>query len=99
MVDLLFAEDRETLQGTAPVRRLYDPCAGTSGMLTAAADRLLELNSSAIVQVAGQELNPETWAIARSELMMRGGEADRMVLGNSLTEDAYAGEIFDYALA
>ena len=99
MVDLLFAEDTEALSGPAPVRTIYDPAAGTGGMLNVASDYLLELNPSATVEVYGQELNPETWAIARSELLMKGADADRMVLGNSLTNDGFPGVHFDYALA
>jgi type I restriction enzyme M protein len=99
MVDLLFAEDTEALSGPAPVRTVYDPAAGTGGMLTIASDYLLDLNPNATVEVFGQELNPETWAIARSELLMKGEDADRMVLGNSLVNDGFAGTHFDYALA
>jgi type I restriction enzyme M protein len=99
MVDLLFAEDAEALSGPAPVRTVYDPAAGTGGMLNIASDYLLDLNPNAIVEVYGQELNPETWAIARSELLMKGADADRMVLGNSLTNDGFPGVHFDYALA
>ncbi|MEV4462564.1 class I SAM-dependent DNA methyltransferase [Micromonospora echinofusca] len=99
MVDLLFAEDSDALGGQAPVRTVYDPAAGTGGMLTIASDYLRAYNKSAIVEVYGQELNPETWAIARSELMMKGAEPDRMVLGNSLTFDGFAGTHFDYLLA
>ncbi len=99
MVNLLFAEDTDALTGPAPVRTLYDPAAGTGGMLTIASNYLAELNPNALLEVFGQELNPETWAIARSELMMRGAEADRMVLGNSFTQDDYAGTHFDYVLA
>jgi type I restriction enzyme M protein len=99
MVDLLFAEDTDALTGPAPVRTLYDPAAGTGGMLTVAANYLKELNSNALLEVHGQELNPETWAIARSELMMRGVEPDRMMLGNSFTQDGYPGLRADYMLA
>jgi type I restriction enzyme M protein len=99
MVDLLFAEDTDALTGPAPVRTLYDPAAGTGGMLTVASNYLAELNPNALLEVFGQELNNETWAIARSELMMRGAEADRMVLGNSFTQDGYASTRFDYMLA
>ena len=99
MVNLLFAEDAEALTGPAPVRTVYDPAAGTGGMLTVAEAYLTELNPAARVEVFGQELNPETWAIARSELMIKGADPDRMVLGNSLTDDGWAGQRFDYALA
>jgi type I restriction enzyme M protein len=99
MVNLLFAEDAGALSGPAPARTVYDPAAGTGGMLTIASNYLLELNPSAHVEVYGQELNPETWAIARSELLMKGEDADRMVLGNSLVNDGFQGTHFDYALA
>jgi len=99
MVNLLYTEDTDALTGPAPVRTVYDPAAGTGGMLTVATDYLTELNPQARVEVYGQELNPETWAIARSELMIKGSDPERMVLGNSLTEDGWAGHRFDYALA
>ena len=99
MVNLLFAEDADALTGPAPVRTVYDPAAGTGGMLTVAEAYLTELNPAARVEVFGQELNPETWAIARSELMIKGADPERMVLGNTLTADGWAGQRFDYALA
>jgi type I restriction enzyme M protein len=68
-------------------------------MLTVAEAYLTQLNAQARVEVYGQELNPETWAIARSDLMIKGADPDRMVLGNSLTEDGWAGQRFDYMLA
>lgn len=99
MVDLLLEPDSKTLAGQVPVRTVYDPAAGTGGMLTMAQQRMTQLNKDAIVEVAGQELNPETWAIARSELMMRGDDPTRLAPGNSLTEDAFPGKRFDYILA
>ena len=83
MVSLLFAEDADALTGPAPIRTVYDPAAGTGGMLTVADAHLSELNPAIRVEVFGQELNPETWAIARSDLMIKGADPDRMVLGNS----------------
>lgn len=99
MVSLLFAEDADALAGPAPIRTVYDPAAGTGGMLTVADAHLSELNPAIRVEVFGQELNPETWAIARSDLMIKGADPDRMVLGNSLTADGWAGQRFDYMLA
>jgi type I restriction enzyme M protein len=99
MVSLLFAEDSEALTGPAPIRTVYDPAAGTGGMLTVAEAHLKELNPNIRVEVYGQELNPETWAIARSDLMIKGNDPERMILGNSLTNDGWAGRAFDYALA
>jgi type I restriction enzyme M protein len=68
-------------------------------MLTVAETYLHQLNSAARVEVFGQELNPETWAIARSDLMIKGNDPGRMVLGNSLTQDGYTDRTFDYMLA
>ncbi len=99
MVDLLFDEDTQALTGQAPVRTVYDPAAGTGGMLTIAEQHLKELNPAAIVSVSGQELNPETWAIARSELMMRGENPEQLAHGNSLSADAFPDTRFDYILA
>lgn len=101
VVDLLLSgRSAEAIEGvTMPVRTVYDPAAGTGGMLTAAMDRVHALNSTAKVQVYGQELNPETWAIARSDLLIQDVGADNMAFGNSLTQDAYPNTKFDYMLA
>lgn len=82
-----------------PVRTVYDPAAGTGGMLTTALDRITDLNATAKVQVYGQELNGETWAIARSDLLIAGVRFEDMAFGNSLTKDAFEGRTFDYILA
>lgn len=99
MVNLLFAEDTDALSGERPVRTIYDPAAGTGGMLTVAQHTLAALNPNAHLEVYGQELNPETWAIARSDLMITGSDPSRMQLGNTLTEDKWPGQHFDYLLA
>ncbi len=99
MVNLLFAQDADALSGAAPIRTVYDPAAGTGGMLTVATAHLKDLNPGIRVEVRGQELNPETWAIARSDLMIKGVPPERMVLGNTLTEDGWAGQRFDYMLS
>lgn len=82
-----------------PVRTVYDPAAGTGGMLMGAAHGITEANPAARVQVYGQELNPETWAIAQSDLMMQDTDPGQMAFGNSLTQDAFPGEPFDFILA
>ncbi|GAB2492191.1 class I SAM-dependent DNA methyltransferase [Luteococcus sediminum] len=82
-----------------PVRSVYDPAAGTGGMLMVTMERLKQLNDKAIVQVAGQELNDETWAIAQSDLMMQDIAPERMRNGNTLTADAFSTEKFDFILA
>jgi type I restriction enzyme M protein len=99
MVNILFSEDDDVLRGTAPVRSMYDPACGTGGMLTGGQEHLAHLNPRARLEVFGQELNAETWAIARSDLMIKGLDPDRIVLGNSFTDDGFTGQHFDYMLA
>lgn len=99
MVNILFSEDDDALRGKAPVRTLYDPACGTGGMLIGGQEHLLSLNPGARLEVFGQELNPETWAIARSDLMIKGQDPTRIVLGNSFTNDGFTGQTFDYMLA
>jgi len=99
MVNILFSEDDNVLRGTAPVRSMYDPACGTGGMLTGGQEHLAHLNPRARLEVFGQELNAETWAIARSDLMIKGQDPARIVLGNSFTDDGFTGQHFDYMLA
>jgi type I restriction enzyme M protein len=100
MVNILFAGDDTALTGTKPIRTLYDPACGTGGMLTVAQEHMKAINPNAVLEVYGQELNPETWAICRSDLMIKGQDPDRIVFGNSLTDtDGYPGTHFDYLLA
>jgi type I restriction enzyme M protein len=99
MVNLLFAEDDEALTGPGIVRTLFDPACGTGGMLSVAEDHLRSLNPGARLEVFGQELNNETYAICRSDMMLKGQDASHIVCGNSFTEDGHAGRTFDYLLA
>lgn len=101
MVDLLLTgETHAELQANPrPVRQVYDPAAGTGGMLTMAMERITELNPQSRVFVSGQELNAETWAIAQSDLMIQGLDPQFMAHGNSLTADAFPTDRFDLILA
>ena len=100
MVNILFVEDDKALSGAKPIRTLYDPACGTGGMLTVAQEHVHELNANAVLEAYGQELNDETWAICRSDLMIKGQDPERIAPGNSLTgDDGHAGERFDYMLA
>ena len=99
MVNLLFVEDDEMLTGPGVVRTLFDPACGTGGMLSVAEDHLRSLNSAARLEVFGQELNDETYAICRSDMMLKGQDASHIVQGNSFSEDGHAGRTFDYMLA
>jgi type I restriction enzyme M protein len=100
MVNILISSDGKAPSVAKPIRTLYDPACGTGGMLTVAQDHLKDFNSNVDLQVYGQELNPETWAICRSDLMIKGQDPERIVFGNSLTDaDGYPNTHFDYLLA
>ena len=99
MVDLLFIEDDEALRTPGIVRTMLDPACGTGGMLSVAAEYLRELNPGARLEGYGQELNAETYAICRSDMMLKGQKASNIRLGNSFSEDAFKGTRYDYLLA
>jgi len=99
MVDLLFIEDDEALRTPGIVRTMLDPACGTGGMLSTASDYLRELNPGARLEGYGQELNAETYAICRSDMMLKGQKASNIRLGNSFSEDAFKGAHYDYLLA
>ena len=99
MVNLLFAEDADVLANPGTVRTLFDPACGTGGMLSAAEDYLRQLNPGARLEVFGQELNEETYAICRSDMTLKGQDASHIIVGNSFTDDGHAGRTFDYCLA
>lgn len=101
MVELLVGGEahRELVESPLPVRTVYDPAAGTGGMLMTAMEHMRALNPETEVKVYGQELNDETWAIAQSDLMMQDIDPKQMRNGNSLTQDAFGGEHFDFILA
>src|SRR5579875_2507170 len=99
MVNLLFTPDDEALTEPGVVRTLYDPACGTGGMLSVAEDHLRALNPGARLEVFGQELNDETYAVCRSDMMLKGQDASHIVRGNSFTEAGHKGSRFDYLLA
>lgn len=99
MTDLLLVEDQDTLTGKDVVKTVYDQTMGTSQMLSAMTERIHEMNESAEVATFGQELNPETYAIAKADTMIRGGNPDNMALGSTLSKDAFEGYTFDYCIS
>jgi|CZKU01.1.fsa_nt_gi type I restriction enzyme M protein len=99
MVDLLFIEDERTLTKKGIVRTLYDPAAGTGGMLSVAEEYLRELNPDAELKVFGQELNAESYAICKSDMMIKGQNPENIVRGNSFSEDGHGSGKFDYMLS
>ncbi len=114
MVDLMLAGDEKELRGKGLVRTVYDPCCGSGGMLTIAKEHIAEgiskeltllkppINPDVDVHLFGQEVNPETFAVCKSDLYMKsktGREADRILFGSTLSNDRHAGRKFDYQIA
>ncbi len=99
MVNLLFMDDDHVLRKKGIVRSVYDPACGTGGMLSVAEEYLRELNPDAELKVFGQELNDESYAICKGDMMMKGQDPDHIKRGNSFSEDGHAGAKFDYMLS
>ncbi|XRQ08591.1 type I restriction-modification system subunit M [Actinomadura welshii] len=99
MVNLLVAPDADALSVPGIVRKVLDPACGTGGMLSTAHEYITSLNPDATVEVYGQELNGESWAICRSDLMIKGQDPDNIAYGNSFSDDGHKGAKFDYLLA
>jgi type I restriction enzyme M protein len=99
MVNLLFIEDSDLLTKPGIVKTMLDPACGTGGMLSVAEDHLRSLNDQARLEVYGQELNAETYAICRSDMMLKGQDASHIAYGNSFSEDGHQAATFDYLLA
>jgi type I restriction enzyme M protein len=99
MVNLLFIDDADVLTKPGIVKTLCDPACGTGGMLSVAEDHLRSLNPQARLEVFGQELNAEIYAVCRSDMMLKGQDASHIAYGNSFTEDHFQGKRFDYLLA
>ena len=99
MVNLLFARDDDVLSKPGVVRSIYDPTAGTGGMLSVAEDHIRELNPDAQLTLYGQELNAESYAIAKTDLLIKGQSAENMIWDDTLTDDGHWDKTFDYGLA
>lgn len=97
MVNLLFIEDDLTKPGV--VRTIYDPTAGTGGMLSVAGEHLADLNPKARLTMFGQELNDESYAICKADMLIKGQDVANIVAGNTLSEDGHASRKFDYMLS
>lgn len=106
MVNLLFMNDREILTQKGIVKTIFDCCAGTGGMLSVAEEYLNELNPDARLEVFGQELNPESYAICKSDMLIKGQKPDNIAKGNSLKSkddvklkgDQFINHKFDYLI-
>lgn len=100
MVNLIFIEDDHVLTpGNAVVRTIYDPTAGTGGMLSTASEHLLAHNPQARLNMFGQELNDESYAICKADMLIKGQPVENIVSGNTLSEDGHLHTKFDYMLS
>lgn len=99
MTDLLVAEERDILINDDKVKTVYDMAMGTSQMLACMTDRLHQLNANVKVDCYGQELNPETYAIAKADMLIKGGDADNFRQGDTLDDDKFKGYKFDYIIS
>ena len=99
IVNLLFSRDDQALGKAGIVRSIYDPTAGTGGMLSVAEDHIRSLNPDAQLSLYGQERNAESYAIAKTDLLIKGQSAENMFFGDTLTNDGHWDKTFDYGLA
>ena len=99
MVNLLFIEDDQALTKPGVVRSLYDPTAGTGGMLSVCGEHLSEINPDARLVMHGQELNAESYAICKADMLIKGQDIANIIFGNTLSADGLHGKRFDYMLS
>ena len=99
MVNLLFLHDGDVLTRPGIVKTIYDPACGTGGMLSVSEEYIMELNPQAKPVAFGQEINPESYAICKSDMLIKGQDVGNIKFGNSFTVDGLAGEHFDYMLS
>ena len=99
MVNLIFIEDDDALTQPGIVRSLYDPTAGTGGMLSIAEEHLVSHNPTARLVLSGQELNPESYAICKADMLIKGQDINKVRFGNTLSDDQLTEEKYDYMLS
>ena len=99
MVNILFYDDNDMLSGNNVVKTIYDPACGTGGMVSVAEEYLHQLNASTELMVFGQELNDQTFAICKADMLIKGNNADFIKDGNTLSDDQFEGQTFDYVLS
>lgn len=99
MVNILFNDDSAFLAGDNVAKTIYDPACGTGGMLSVAENYIHSLNSSAELLAFGQEINDQTFAICKADMLIKGNDASQIRSGNTLSDDQFAGQTFDYILS
>ena len=95
---LTFMTDQH-IMGSGVIRTIYDPTAGTGGFLSSGMEYVHELNADAAIRAFGQELNPESYAICKADMMVKGQDVSQIKLGNTLSDDQLSGKHFDYMLS
>ena len=96
---LVFMEDDEALRKEGIIRTIYDPTAGTGGFLSSSMEYVYEMNRNALMRAFGQELNPESYAICKADMLIKGQEVQNIKLGNTLSNDQLYAQKFDYMLS
>ncbi|MGB1250546.1 MAG: type I restriction-modification system subunit M [Candidatus Promineifilaceae bacterium] len=96
---LVFMEDDKALTESGIIRTIYDPTAGTGGFLSSGMEYVHEINPKAVMRAFGQELNPESYAICKGDMLIKGQDVSRIKLGNTLSNDQLDGDRFDYMLS
>ena len=99
MVNILFYDDSDFLAGETVAKTIYDPACGTGGMLSVAENYLHKMNASAELLAFGQEINDQTFAICKADMLIKGNDATQIRNGNTLSDDQFAGQTFDYILS
>ncbi len=99
MTDLLICDEKDALLENGVVKTIYDQTMGTSQMLGCMEERLRALDADAEIRCFGQEFNPETYAIAKADTIIKGGNADNMKIGDTLSDDKFSGYTFDYCIS
>lgn len=99
MVDILFTTQDDVLTKPGTVRTIYDPSAGTGGMLSVAYDHLVAMNPDARPVLYGQDVNPRSYAMCKSDMIIKGQDIDNIYLGDTLTDDGFRTRHFDFLLS
>lgn len=99
MTDLLISPEKEEIKENGCTKTAYDMAMGTSQMLGCLTERLQALSEDAVLTCFGQEFNPETYAIAKSDMLIKGGNASGMMYGDTLSQDKFSGYKFDYIIS
>lgn len=99
MINILFYDDNDVLAGNNVAKTIYDPACGTGGMLSVAEEYLHQLNATTELMAFGQELNDQTFAICKADMLIKGNNADFIKDGNTLSDDQFEGQTFDYIIS